>query len=334
MSRFKHLTIISVLFILAAGLLLPVEWSAKGAPVPQLLSTYPKNGQGMVANDTRIELTFNQEVNDIDKDKVFVYVKQYGGMDPVEIKQISPGPDNKVFITPAAQLLGGKEYVVSVLPNAVVFKDGPSTFSRHIYFTFKTDYMSFYEVMVSNSSKLTNLLSDYLPRDIIVSAPQRYIEEINILNKQRGKTGTNASQAVTGSATNIDVVTKSANVATVRVDIYEGSRLLHKVYAKPVKADSTKGKSAETKLFSMGFNKLPKQFDAAVLTFDADGNRIDSKIVRASTDENVFQSISEKYKYKTAGNSYSLYELLEDNKLFDTLLEENEIKKLMIQVRR
>jgi hypothetical protein len=334
MSKNRAFGYLALIFVLAAGIIFPYQQHASGAASPRLLSTYPTNGQTLVANNAIIELTFNTEVNDIDRENVAVYMKKTAtSREQVSLKQIAPGPDNNIYITPESSLLGNHEYLVEIDAGSIVFKDDPNPYPRAIRFSFKTSSMSFYDLMVVNSTRLENLLFNYLPRDIIVSAPPRYIEEINILDKKRGKTGTNAGQAVTGSATNIDIVTTAKDVSTVRIDITEGSKLLHHVYAKPVVLDNPKGQS-KTKLFSMGFNKLPKQYDVTVLVMDSLGNRIDSKIVRAAAGEDIFQSIEEEYEYETAGNSYSLYELLEDKKLFDTLLEENEIKKIMVQVKR
>ncbi|MBY0122296.1 Ig-like domain-containing protein [Bacillus sp. S/N-304-OC-R1] len=324
----KTVKVMGVCFILLLSIFGPAFHNSAGATTyPQIDKTIPAAGDQNVPIDSDIKIQFNSPIVSISAQYIKLYEKTNGIYYDFPIKTVRK--DNQtLLIIPDGTLQFNKEYLVQINGPSIGLQNG--TYSQSLSYSFQTNYIDFYELMVINERRLTNLLDNYAPRQIKAFAPDRYINEINIIHKKPG--AMKDDQTSFSGITNIDITTKSNGVDTVHVDIMKNGKVLQKGYADPVPAKS-KGAGQKSLMFDIGFSKVPDFYDVRVTALDSDQKILDSKILKFATENGkMINSYKEAYKYQTAGKSYTLYELLSNDKLFTTLLAESKMQDIKVQV--
>ncbi|QOR66338.1 Ig-like domain-containing protein [Cytobacillus suaedae] len=292
---------------------------------PTIVSSAPSQSDRHTPIDTEITVTFNDKVKNIFSTGIKLYQKTaYGFTNEISIDEIRRD-NNSIKIITLDPFTFNKEYKVVIPAYSIELDNG--YYPYEYAYTFQTNYMDFHELMVLNEPKLTQLLTNYSPRQLKVFAPKRHIDELQILHKVKGNFEDN--QTSTNGVTNIDIKTSGNEVDTVHVDIKRDSQLVNKGFARKFNYDAKTGSLS----FDIGFNKMPGYYDVIIRVFNKNGEEIDRKTIKfGTTNGKLITDIKETYKYETAGNSYTLQELLADEKLFNTLLNENEIRSLKVQV--
>lgn len=322
----KFLKIASLMIILFVSILLPVNINGKASAYPQIVSTSPSAADANVPVDTDIRIAFNEKILSVNSSNITVSVRQNGYWNPLSIKEYRKNDKELILILQEA-LEFNKDYRVELFGASVNLQNG--VYNQNLAYTFQTNYMPFYELMVLNEKRLSNLLNTYSPRQIKAFAPERYIEDVNIFHKKQG--ALQEGQASTEGLTNIDIRTKSEKVKYVHVDIMRNGKVIKKGYAN--KATITGSNTQNSLLFDIGFTGIPDFYDVRITAMDSSQNKIDQQIIKFATeDEKVITQLKQPYKFETAGNGYSFYDLLEDEKLFSTFLAESPISDLKVQV--
>ncbi len=315
--------IVSILLLISFTLLFIKDVQA--ISYPAIVSSTPSPNNLHTPIDSVITVTYNDKVKNVYSSLVKLYEKTNLGYTKEVFLQDVKKDNNSIKLITLNELKLNKEYKVVVPAYVVELNNG---YYPHEYtFTFSTNYMEFYELMVLNEAKLTQVLSIYSPRQLKVFAPKRHIEEVHILHKNKGKFEDN--QIATDGVTNIDIKTTGTEVKNVHVDIKKDGRLVNKGFAREFNYDP----KTESLSFDIGFSKMPGYYDVIVRVFDSNNLEIDSKTIKfGATDGKLITDIKETYKYETAGKSFTLQQLLSDEKLFNTLMKENAIRKLKVQV--
>ncbi|OEH92165.1 Ig-like domain-containing protein [Bacillus solimangrovi] len=290
----------------------------------------PRDGSKQVPVDIEPTITFNDKVLNVHENRIELKLKKSNNKyEEIELKEIRKSGE-KLIIVPEDKLEFNKKYVLEIDNNAVELKNGYYRNSRNI--DFETNYIDFYDLMVVNDAKLSSILETYTPRELRVIAPDRYIEEISVLHKKRGKVEDDTLQQITDSLTNIDIVTEDTyKVKRVYVKIKYQGHTMHSGNAIKVTDNDDKRKKGKD-LYTLGFGNLPPAYDVIVISYNSKNEEVDKQTIKVAANDKLFQEIKETYKYKTAGESFTLYELLDDDKKFNDLLTENDMKKLKVQV--
>lgn len=299
--------------------------SASAATNPKLVASKPLHQNEQVPINSELSFEFNDDIVRYHKEKIKFYKKGVNNKyyeEPLKDVQLS---GKTVKLIPENKLVFNKEYKIEVGGYAFELKNG--YYPSSIYRTFKTNYMSFYELMVVDTAKLAELLRTYSNRQVIVSAPERYINEIKVDHKKQGKVENDPSQSVTDSLTNIDILLKNDNLYKIKVQIVSNGKVLRTDYAKKY---TESGKT----IFSVSYGNLPVGFDVKITVLDNNLYIMDEIFMKVVSGDKLFTQMNEKYSYKTAGNSYSLFDLVTNEALFNSLLLENNINKIMVQVNR
>jgi Bacterial Ig-like domain len=322
----KKLMRIGIALLLLLSIVMPaMNHSVSAATYPEVDHTSPTAYDQNVPIDSDIRIYFNSDVRGIDSQYIKLYEKTNGTYYDFPIKTIRKD-GNAIHILPEKSMEFNKEYMVQTNGPAVDLQNG--TFNQHMSYTFQTNYIDFYELMVINEGRLLNMLDTYAPRQIKAFAPKRYINEISVIHKKTG--ALTGEQASFNGITNIDISTKSEDVANVHVDIMKNDKVLQKGYAS--KVTGTKA-SKNQFTFDIGFSKIPDFYDVRVTVINSAQQTIDSKIIKfAAEDGKAITSFKESYKYKTAGNGYTFHELLSKESLFATLLSESLMQDIKVQV--
>lgn len=322
----RKANVIGVVFILLLSILVPaVNYSAQASSYPQIEKTIPAAGDQNVAIDTDIRIQFNSNILRVSANYIKLFVKTNGTYTDLPIKTIRK--DGEVLnIIPEQSLEFNKDYLVQINGPAIDLENG--TYSQSLSYTFQTNYIDFHELMVINENRLTNLLTEYTPREIKAFAPKRYINEVNVTHKKPG--ALKEDQTSISGITNIDITTKSEDVENVHVDILRNGKIIQKGFANVL--NETKGQKNTLK-FDIGFSNMPDFFDIQVTALDSSQKIIDSKLIKFATEEGkVINSYKEAYKYKTEGKNYTLHELLSKDTLFSDFLAESLMTDIKVQV--
>ncbi|MGN7399397.1 Ig-like domain-containing protein [Cytobacillus praedii] len=322
----KKLKGIGVAFILLLSILMPaLNQSVSAAAAPRIDHTSPAANEQNVPIDTDIRIYFNSDIRGISSQYIKLFEKSNGTYYDFPIKTVKKDGE-ALHILPEKSLGFNKEYMVQFNGPAVDLQNG--SYNQHLSYTFQTNYIDFYELMVVNEGRLMNMLDTYAPRQIKAFAPKRYINEISVIHKKTGSL--KGDQASFNGITNIDINTKSEDVASVHVDIMKNDNILQKGYAS--KVTGTKA-SKNQFTFDIGFSNIPDFYDVRVTVLNNAQQTIDSKIIKfAAEDGKAITSFKESYKYKTAGNGYTFHELLSKESLFADLLSESLMQDIKVQV--
>ncbi|MEH7344998.1 Ig-like domain-containing protein [Bacillus sp. JJ1532] len=324
----KTAKVMGVMIILLLSIIGPAFHNhARATTYPQIEKTIPAAGDQNVPIDTDIKIEFNSNIVNVSSQYIRLYERTNSTYYDFPIKNVRKDGQT-LIIVPENMMDFNKEYLVQMNAPAVELQNG--TYYQSLSYSFHTNFIDFYELMVVNERRLTNLLDDYAPRQIKAFAPERYINEINIMHKKPG--AMKDDQTSFSGITNIDITTKSDDVDTVHVDIMKNGKVLQKGFADPV-PPKTKGAAQRTLVFDIGFSKVPDFFDVRVTVQNKDQKTIDSKIIKFATEEGkIINSYKESFKYQTAGKGYTFYELLSNDKLFTTLLSESLMQDIKVQV--
>lgn len=322
----KNIRKISLVFVFILSILLPVNLPVSAVTYPQIESTSPSASDQNVPVDTDIRITFNERINSVSSGNISVMKVDNGYYIPVSIKEYRKN-GKELMIIPNQPLEFNKVYRVELSGNSVTLQNG--VYNQNLVYTFKTNYIEFYELMVVNERRLSNLLASYSPRQIKAFAPKRYIEEVSVIHKKQG--ALDDGQASTEGLTNIDIKTKNEDVKHVHIDIMKNGKILKKGFAN--KIVSTGAGAQKSLQFDLGFSNIPDYYDVRVTAVDGNQNTLDQQIIKfAAEDNKVISKLKETYKYKTAGNGYSFFELLDNESLFTSFLSESPIQSLKVQV--
>lgn len=322
----KKANVIGVALVLLLSILVPaVHQSAQAASYPQIVKTFPAAGDQNVPIDTDIRIQFNSNIVNFSANYIKLFVKSNGTYIDFPIKTIRTDRD-VLSIIPERALEFNNDYFVQMNGPAIELVNG--VYSQSLSYPFQTNYIDFHELMVINEGRLTELLTRYTPREIKAFAPKRYINEINVLHKKPG--AMKEDQTSISGITNIDIATKSEDVAAVHIDILKNGKVLQKGYANEL--NDGKGQKNTLK-FDIGFSNMPDFFDVRVTALDSSQKMIDTKILKFATEEGkIINSYKESYKYKTEGKSYTLHELLSKDTLFADFLAESSMTDIKVQV--
>ncbi|MFD1736953.1 Ig-like domain-containing protein [Bacillus salitolerans] len=326
-KRGLHIALsITLLFVSLFSLMSTNEVIA--ATNPKLEELNPARNAKHVPVVTDITFRFNEKVKRQPHAEKFKFYKKHtnGAYYSEPIKEIKFSED-VVTVIPENRLEFNREYKIEVGTYAIELENGyyPSAITN----IFETNFMEFYELMVLDEAKLQGLLQDYTPREIVISAPKRYIENVEVVHKNKGKVANDASQAVTESLTNIDVkIFENEKVSQVKVEIIQNGKVIRSTVAEKASKASDK-----QEIYTKGFGNLPVNFDVRITVYDSTFRSIDQKVAKLISADAMFSNVNEKYQYKTANKSFTLYDLLKKPEDFNTLLLENDMKKLMVQVK-
>lgn len=158
-----------------------------------------------------------------------------------------------------------------------------------------------------------NILNFKAPREITINAPKKVIEQIEVIHKKGNKL---AETDV--PITNIDINTTGEEVSSIDVFINGTKRTI----PDPFETDGV------LKKFSIGYATLNDNFDVRIEVISNNNETLEIlnfKVPEGSSD--IF-TISQTFKYKTAGNKYSLYDLLAGKNLFTDLLVEHRLEDI------
>jgi len=322
----KKANVIGVVIILLLSILVPtVHQSAQASTYPQIEKTFPAAGDENVPIDTDIRIQFNSNIVSVSANYIKLFVKSNGTYIDFPVKKVDKDR-NVLNIIPEQSLEFNKDYLVQINGPAIGLMNG--TYSQSLSYSFQTNYIDFYELMVINEGRLSNLLTKYTPREIKAFAPKKYINEVSILHKKPGSM--KEDQSSISGITNIDIATKSEAVASVHVDIMRNDKVLQKGYASEL--NDAKGQK-DTLKYDIGFSNMPDFFDVRVTALDSDQNVLDRKIIKFATEEGkIINSYKESFKYKTDGKGYTLHELLSKDSLFTDFLAESSMTDIKVQV--
>jgi len=322
----KKANVIGVVIILLLSILVPtVHQSAQASTYPQIERTFPAAGDENVPIDTDIRIQFNSNIVSVSANYIKLFVKSNGTYIDFPVKKVDKDR-NVLNIIPEQSLEFNKEYLVQINGPAIGLVNG--TYSQSLSYSFQTNYIDFYELMVINEGRLSNLLTKYTPREIKAFAPKKYINEVSILHKKPGSM--KEDQSSISGITNIDITTKNEAVASVHVDIMRNDKVLQKGYASEI--NDGKGQKNTLK-YDVGFSNMPDFFDVRVTALDSDQKVLDRKIIKFATEEGkIINSYKESFKYKTEGKVYTLHELLSKDSLFTDFLAESSMTDIKVQV--
>ena len=88
------------------------------------------------------------------------------------------------------------------------------------------------------------------------------------------------------------------------------------------------------KLYDFGFTQLPdtSAFDIEVILYDDNNIPLDVRVVKVPFESKDTTTITQKDRYRLAGKTFTLYQLLDKPKDLQTLLDENRMDELRVQV--
>lgn len=195
--------------------------------------------------------------------------------------------------------------IALLLPASVWANDGTFT-------------MPFRDFLFNEGDIARAWIQDATPRQIIVDAPKKYIEQVEVLHKKG-----NSLAETDISITNIDIYTNGEEATRIEVKITGQEP---RIITDPFEDDGIKKK------FEIGFVNLNDSFD---ITIDVkNGSQpLETMIFRVPEGSSNIFKISQKFSYKTAGKRYSLYDLLSVNNLFADLLVEHKLQDIKTHYR-
>ena len=188
--------------------------------------------------------------------------------------------------------------------------------------------------MSGSRPEINNLILDYTPRKINVTAPVRYVDELEIIHKRQALVQNNTTESVT----NIDITINDKAIDNSNGDIkritvtpkMNGVPLQRAKEIDHLNAVSNAGK----KLYDFGFTQLPdtSAFDIEVILYDDNDIPLDVRIVKVPYESNNTTTIKQRDRYRFAGRTFTLYQLLDKPRDLQTLLDENRMDEIKVQV--
>jgi hypothetical protein len=266
-----------------------------------LTKAVPANNAIGVPIDTRISIPFNKDIEIEDVSKIQLKDKS-GANVTLKLPEVS---GSTLILTPYSQLKLSEEYEVIVQAGAVRYKGTTQKLEQNLP-TYKFKTAESYGAVLTDSAALEKLLKDYAPININVNVPKRYISNITVIHNKGGSMSGSTVPALTTLDITVDKDVKSVQV---------GSQ------------EAYKGKSGNT--FNVGFTGKGDGATFSVTAYDQYGRELETQSVKLVTEKDkdgVEKAISKKvyaYKYKNAGKTYTLYDLItKDNLLTSIFLDD------------
>ena len=82
-------------------------------------------------------------------------------------------------------------------------------------FDIKTGFLTFGNLMSGSNAEINDIITDYTPRRINVTAPIRYIDELKIIHKRQASVQSNTTESVT----NIDISVNDKAIDNTNGDV-------------------------------------------------------------------------------------------------------------------
>lgn len=241
---------------------------------------------------------------------------------------------NRLNVIPDPALEENKDYrleitndIVTDLSRGYVFED-EEALSSDIEYEFSTYSLTFLELMQSDG-KITELIKEFnfTPRQIMVTAPRRYIDEMEVMHRQKG-----IQEQVTESVTNIDIDIDDPDGKVARIVVKAGGQTVERKY---LNASSNSG----SQTYDFAFTGLPDEgtYDMTITVYNSvdkeeKENILDSRVIKVSLEDETTTTVKFKNSYKMAGKSFTLYDLLAKENNLQKMLNENPMEGLNVQV--
>ncbi len=172
---------------------------------------------------------------------------------------------------------------------------------------------NFKEFLLNENNIAENYLDFKSTREITVNAPQKYIEQVEVIHKKG-----NSLAETDISITNVDILTDGEDVSFINMFVNGNRRTIN----QPFSIDGTKKK------FEIGYAGLNDNFDIRIEVISVNNETLEImnfKVPEGSS--NIFR-INQKFTYKTSGKKYTLYDLLAGRNVFTDLLVEHRIQDI------
>ncbi|WP_338450379.1 Ig-like domain-containing protein [Niallia oryzisoli] len=254
--------------------------------------------------------------------------------------EIDPINQNRLIVQPNSPLDMNKEYQLKI-NNHFILKDGANginnlsnqvlpSLSTALEYTFETGFLTFEDLM-SGNRKINTIIQDYTPRKIKVTAPKRYVEEMEIIHKRQDL----VQGSTTESVTNIDVKVNHGPSPSIikRIEVTPKKNGVPLQAAKTIDYLNSPSISG-IHVYDFGFTRLPDTsgFDFEVVIYDADDNILDKRIIKVPYEQSPTTTIKQKDRFSTANKTYSLYDLMKKPTDLQKLLNENRMNEIKVQV--
>lgn len=255
---------------------------------------------------------------------------------------------NRLKVIPDSPLESNREYNLKITKDIVLDLSGSSVFededplsdTNKMEYSFSTKSLTFLDLMKGEEGAISKLLEYYTPRQMMVTAPVRYVDEMEIIHRKKG-IGGEATTSLTNIALDIDDPAGKVGSIVVKA----GDQTLYKTY---LNASDSNG----SRTYDFAFSGLTDEigYDLNVYIFssvidpDIELNLeehletekdylLDKRVYKVALKDSPSTIIKVKDRYKMAGKSYSLYQLLAKEKDLQKLLDENEnMEELKVQV--
>lgn len=261
---------------------------------------------------------------------------------PVEITMSLDTSKKKLIITPnpagAVKWVKNKDYRLEITDHIVLDNTGANflTFygtSPSITYNISTSFLTFYQLM-SGSREINQIIEDYTPRKIRVTAPDRYLEEISVIHKRQEIVQNSTIESVTnidisfenktldnsfGDVKRIEVTPKRNGVAIQSTQTVDNFNIT-----------SNTGK----KMLDFAYTRLPDttSFDIEVVLYDSNDIILDKRIVKIPLESKNITTVKQKDRFRYAGRTFTLYDLLNRPSDLQGLLDENRMDEIKVRV--
>ncbi|MFE8696437.1 hypothetical protein ACFYKT_08815 [Cytobacillus sp. FJAT-53684] len=275
-----------------------------------------------------------------------ITLKELGSGNPVAFTlQVMPTNQRKLIITPNPTPPSGsgfvawdrnKNYILEITNYIVTDTSGAQvlpTLTTPLTYSIGTNFLTF-ERLMSGAREINYIITDYTPRNILVKSPVRYIEQLNIIHKRQAIAQGNTTESVT----NIDLIINDKAIYNSNGDIRyievtpkrNGSALQQTKVLDYLNLTPNSGR----RTYDFAFTRLPDTtaFDIEIVLYDEAGIAIDTQIVKVPYDSNSTSTIKQKTSYRFAGKTFTLYDLINKPNDLQTLLNENLMRELKVQV--
>jgi len=248
----------------------------------------------------------------------------------------------KLIITPAPGPAWdkNKEYKLTITDHIVIDSSSahvlPSyvSTSTPIVYSIGTGFLTFKDLMSGSSPEINSIIQDYTPRNIRITAPERYIQELNIIHKRQAL----VQNSTTESVTNLDISINDKAHENPNGDIktlvvtpkmngtpLQPAKILDNLNTVPNRGNH---------VYDFGFTRLPdtSAFDFEVILYDDNGDPLDIRIVKVPLETNTTTTIKQRDRYRFAYRTFTLYDLLNKPRDLQTLLDENRMDEIKVRV--
>ena len=263
----------------------------------------------------------------------------------VEISmQIDPSNSKRLLITPNAAhstpappifpWKKNKDYILKISDHIVLDSSSnnilplPAVITATtpaIQYPISTNFLTFEELMSGSRPEINSIIQDYTPRKINVTAPVRYVDELSVIHKRQAL----VQSSNTESVTNIDITITDKAIDNPNGDI-KRITVTPKMNGVPLQLAKEKDNlnaipNSGRKLYDFGFTRLPdtSAFDIEVVLYDDNDIPLDVRIIKVPYETNNTTTIKKKDRYRFAGRTFTLYDLLNRPRDLQTLLDEN-----------